>query len=142
MNSKLTVILMGIALVISVFCSVSLYIKKQQLQTEMIALSIDHKNIQTIHNTLETSFGLLEDSAKMIECNVGRRGILVCVEGGWQICFDSFEDNNPGDKNSKCCEAVDGSWHENKCCAPDRDNSNWIGKTGKCSSDGVWIKKE
>lgn len=96
---------------------------------------------------------LLEESIKDVEvncvddlCNGYRRGLLSSIgvstrEGRWLICYDSFEDDNAGDKNPECCKSIGGTWHEERCCTYGKVNSNWIGQTGQCSETGEWIPK-
>lgn len=117
---------LAVGILISVYAAYSLFEKNKNLE---------QKNFELTH-----SLELVDESLQEMECSVGRRGIFYCAPpGGWKRCFDSFEDSNPGDKSKECCKAMTGGeWHDGKCCAPDRDNAGWIGKTGECTKEGNW----
>ncbi len=131
---KYVSVVIGIMLLISIFLNYDYHKKNQKLDNDLEVLNTNYGNLQN-------SVQLLQDSIKELGCsNIGARsGILSCSKAGWQYCFDSLGDDNAGDKSKDCCESIYGSWHEEKCCASDKVNSNWVGNTGKCSERGEWI---
>jgi len=118
-----------------------------QAQKEYTLLTNSYKTLRNDYELLETSarneYQLLEASTQNIECEItgARRGILLCTGHEWIRCYTSLEDINGADKNSQCCMASQGTWHEGRCCASGKITGNWIGEYGKCW-DGAWLLGE
>lgn len=104
--------------------------------------------------SLSNKLLLIKDSLKDTEvncvdsnCNGYRSGILSSIgvgdrQGRWLICYNSLEDSDAGDKSAECCKSAGGTWHDNKCCAPGKDNSGWNSQTGQCLTSGEWSIKQ
>jgi hypothetical protein len=146
MDKKILIIsFVSLLLVVSIGFGVYLFKQNEELES-------NYNNLNQTYNRLSNKMYLLEESLKDTEvacvgepCNGYRRGLLSSgVNGRWLVCFDSYEDTNAGDKSPECCASISGQWiySENKCCARDKDNSNWEGKTGKCSDEGFWIMQK
>lgn len=120
----------------------------EQLTGRIAALSQDLARLkQNLNNAggqldrLKRDYALLANSINTESCPTtgARQGALSCTSRGWLLCYESFEDENPADKNAECCQSVQGSWQEGRCCAPDKLNSAWQGRTGRCSETGAWV---